>query len=655
MVVAVSEATRIVGNGLGDLITSPINSSGGYNFTVGDSGFGTEATILGIAGLYGGYKLYKSTNSQITSGVTGMSDSRPVYGPPAPAGVKKGPIQGSKDYLFGNSTTNQQSFFGRNKEIILWILLFVVMPIALIVLSIFLTLIFRQGLLILLAMTAPIACALYVLPGTEKYFKKWWDLFIKTLFVYPIIVAIFAISDVLASVIFNAFGDNTIGIIAGLIAMFAPAALIPFSFKFAGGAIGTIYGTLTGGGKRFGEALKGNANDPNSLRNSTKRNAAGNIVRNRAQFVRENANQPRASWRRGLARKLNYGDLFDRESAINEEAQKRMGRTTGAGDDIYVRARSSLALYRRADGGETTDVRKAARDLRGEAVRVRDKDGNAVRASMNGQKRFTDYDYDKSRQLYRTMGELQEAVNYEAKKALTDGDTDTLLENYGLWAQQEGLQLQQAQGLYTGVAFARQGERLELKHGSVQSDGAGGFRIVGAAGNMGSKINSTTGDVQQLGGRDSFVQELYDKKGSWAVSQMHDSTINEVAQAKESYASEIRSLSKREAAGQLTREEKARLDLSRKQLNNIQEMEDSWIGTTGITGGVIPGEGDGASPTPAYSGLSGAAEGVQRAAKRMATRKAVLADGSQVTTRNRYDQNGNRVLLADEVNGPPAP
>src|SRR3989344_4953661 len=68
--------------------------------------------------------------------------------------------------------------------------------VALITLAILFTLVIRQGLLILLTVISPVAIALFVLPGTEKYFKQWLDLFIKTLIVYPIIAAIFAVSTV---------------------------------------------------------------------------------------------------------------------------------------------------------------------------------------------------------------------------------------------------------------------------------------------------------------------------------------------------------------------------------------------------------------------------------------------------------------------------
>ncbi|HEX5797551.1 MAG TPA: hypothetical protein VFX86_04130 [Candidatus Saccharimonadales bacterium] len=124
---------------------------------------------------------------------------------------------------------------------------FLLLPVFVLILTTLLTLALRQALVVLLTLISPIAIVLAVLPGTEKYFKQWWDLFLKTLIVYPIIAALFGISDVLTSVSFNAsnVGSNTAGaanVINGLIFAFMPLAMIPFVFRFAGGALGGFFG-----------------------------------------------------------------------------------------------------------------------------------------------------------------------------------------------------------------------------------------------------------------------------------------------------------------------------------------------------------------------------------------------------------------------------
>ncbi|MEK9195733.1 MAG: hypothetical protein AAB914_00005, partial [Patescibacteria group bacterium] len=112
-------------------------------------------------------------------------------------------------------------------------------------LAIIVTLVIRFGLVVFLTIISPLAIACFILPGTEKYFKAWWGLFLKTLFVYPIIAVIFAMSDIMA-VIFvqnsNEISDaaGLVSVLVGVVAVYMPLFLIPFAFKFAGGAIGAI-------------------------------------------------------------------------------------------------------------------------------------------------------------------------------------------------------------------------------------------------------------------------------------------------------------------------------------------------------------------------------------------------------------------------------
>lgn len=127
--------------------------------------------------------------------------------------------------------------------------LLMILTIMLIVVAIMVTLVIRQTLLILLTILSPVAIACWILPGTEKYFKQWWDLFFKTLFVYPIISALFAVSGVMASIAFQTTTmpettnvGGAFAILTGLILVFIPLFLIPFAFRFSGGLLATVMG-----------------------------------------------------------------------------------------------------------------------------------------------------------------------------------------------------------------------------------------------------------------------------------------------------------------------------------------------------------------------------------------------------------------------------
>jgi|GEM_PF-2205060 len=113
------------------------------------------------------------------------------------------------------------------------------------VLVAFLTIILRQILVILLAVLAPIAIAMYILPNTQKAGKTWWDLFSKALLVFPIIAAFIASGRVFAVVAASGSSGENAGTIKGFIAFaayFGPYFALPFAFRLAGGAIGQIGG-----------------------------------------------------------------------------------------------------------------------------------------------------------------------------------------------------------------------------------------------------------------------------------------------------------------------------------------------------------------------------------------------------------------------------
>lgn len=164
---------------------------------------------------------------------------------------------------------------------ILGSLLPLLLIVGLIALAVLFTLVVRQALIIFLCVVSPVAIACFVLPGTEKYFQKWFDLFIKTLLVYPIIAILFAMSNVMAAILLNdaatsyinpvsntaslfqggaqlvaqAAGEQddfnqTVKLLAAIVIIYAPLVLIPFAFKLAGGAISAVMNAAQGATQR---------------------------------------------------------------------------------------------------------------------------------------------------------------------------------------------------------------------------------------------------------------------------------------------------------------------------------------------------------------------------------------------------------------------
>lgn len=122
---------------------------------------------------------------------------------------------------------------------------FFLIPVLLSFLAIIFTIAARNALIVLLVIVAPLAFAAWIFPNTEKYFKKWWELLVNMLLLFPLVMLMFAASVVAANVISSATppsgtgGQELQGIIA-LLVLSLPLFAMPFLFKIAGGALGKI-------------------------------------------------------------------------------------------------------------------------------------------------------------------------------------------------------------------------------------------------------------------------------------------------------------------------------------------------------------------------------------------------------------------------------
>lgn len=129
---------------------------------------------------------------------------------------------------------------------LLLLFLLVAAILVLAVLAVLITLIIRQGIIIFLVITSPVAFVLYALPNTEQYFKKWWSLTFKTLLVYPIVMIILSMSYMMSVLISGTFpsGVQWIADVVSVLLLIIPLFLIPMAFKMAGGMTGTLFNAL---------------------------------------------------------------------------------------------------------------------------------------------------------------------------------------------------------------------------------------------------------------------------------------------------------------------------------------------------------------------------------------------------------------------------
>lgn len=127
---------------------------------------------------------------------------------------------------------------------VIGILSFVVTALLAVIIA-FAILVFRQILIILLIVTAPLAIVCWILPNTEKVWKMWWDFFTKALIVFPIISLFIAGGRVIAQIATTTPDGQSPGFLQSTIAFiayFGPYFALPAAFRLAGGAIATVGG-----------------------------------------------------------------------------------------------------------------------------------------------------------------------------------------------------------------------------------------------------------------------------------------------------------------------------------------------------------------------------------------------------------------------------
>lgn len=130
----------------------------------------------------------------------------------------------------------------------------------------------RQALIIILIIISPLAFVCYLLPGTEKWFKKWRDTFVTMLVFFPAFSVIFGGSQLAGILIIqNATGTNG-GImqLLGMVVQVMPLALTPIILKLSGGVLGKFAGFVNDKNKGWYDRSKNWAKDRREIAKNKK-------------------------------------------------------------------------------------------------------------------------------------------------------------------------------------------------------------------------------------------------------------------------------------------------------------------------------------------------------------------------------------------------
>lgn len=218
------------------------------------------------------------------------------------------------------------------------IIAFVLIPVVLSFLLVFLLLAARLVLLSLLIIISPLAFAAWLLPNTESYFKKWWDLFMKLLVIYPAVMAMFGASLLVANLIDSFDLPDLGGSVSSLIKL-AVLAVPLFALPKMLMSTNSMMGTVGNLGQKFNKAIE------NSRLGKAAGAAPRNAIKNRAlnAEARMAASNSSALGRIGGARTRQAMKNKHRE-ALRERMHEQAYHAEMAGDDPRAESRRAKAM-----------------------------------------------------------------------------------------------------------------------------------------------------------------------------------------------------------------------------------------------------------------------------------------------------------------------
>jgi len=158
-------------------------------------------------------------------------------------------------------------------------------------LTLYLILIAREAGIVLSIIIAPVAIVCYALPNTEKYAKKWFDLFKALIIVYPICGAMVGGGQLAGSILASI--DNPGMKIAAMIVQVLPFFLVPTLLKNSLSLMGNVGSKISSLGRNLGK--RGSSGLRGAIRNSERfkdwsQSQKDDAAERRARRTREGVN-----------------------------------------------------------------------------------------------------------------------------------------------------------------------------------------------------------------------------------------------------------------------------------------------------------------------------------------------------------------------------
>lgn len=197
----------------------------------------------------------------------------------------------------------------------------IVLIIVIAMLTLYVILTIREAGIIMAVVVAPVALVCYMLPNTEKIYKKWFDIFKALLLVYPICGAMVGAGQLAGAVLSTI--DNSSMKVAAAIVQVVPFFLIPVVLKSSLALMGNVGARLSSFGRGLGRRASGGLQG--AIRESER-------YKDWAQFQRENSALGRSN--RTLSRLQNR---MDSGHELSVGQRRRFARATNIQHGIEQR------------------------------------------------------------------------------------------------------------------------------------------------------------------------------------------------------------------------------------------------------------------------------------------------------------------------------
>jgi len=126
---------------------------------------------------------------------------------------------------------------------VLWMLLPILLSGLIAVISAVVTMAARQALIYLLVMISPLALIAYMLPNTEKWYKKWYATLAQMLFFYPMFSILYGASQ-LAGLVIITSATNWLGVVLGIAVKILPLFLSIPLMRMSNSVLGKVSGII---------------------------------------------------------------------------------------------------------------------------------------------------------------------------------------------------------------------------------------------------------------------------------------------------------------------------------------------------------------------------------------------------------------------------